>query len=90
MDFRKLQIKCCVIIADCFEVFNQQLLKVHCSSFFLIFILTVLCETFLTIPISVSFASRWVSYKGAKLQKTIMRERFRFFGLTMLKRRDVT
>ena len=44
-------------------------LKVHCRSFFKIYILIVLCETSSMIPISVSFASRWGSYEGAKLQK---------------------
>ena len=59
---------------------SQEQLKVQ------IFILIVLCETSSMIPISASFASRWGSYEGAKLQKRpIMRGHFRFSGLTMLK-----
>ena len=64
---------------------SQEQLKVHCRSLLKIFILIVFCETSSMIPISVSFASRWGSYEGAKLQKRpIMRGHFRFSGLTML------
>ena len=41
----------------------------------------MLSETSSMIPISMSFASRWGSYEGAKLQKRpIMRGRFWFSG----------